>query len=242
MRYCKGPIPLYFQLYLNLKKEITTGDRVPGSRIPSIEELNQQTGISHGMVRKAFDLLEMEGLIIKKARIGAIVQDSPKRILWAPSSSIQEIRDRFFVEDVKPISAEWISAPNRVMSVLTDKENVLSDNKIFKLHFLLISKEDNRRRNLSDLFLPAWRYEEVSADELRRDPIKTVVNSLMIVRMRQIVRPWYCDSYSARHLLLPEGTPIFHRTLIPYLADGRPLGVFEQLATVYAFERDIDIH
>jgi GntR family transcriptional regulator len=242
MRYIKGPIPLYFQLYLKLKQEITMGDRLPGSRIPSIQELNQESGISHGMVRKALDLLEMEGLIVKKARIGTIVQDSPRRVLWIPTSSLQDIRDRFFVENVLPISADWVDTPNRVLAVLTNRENVLKNNRIYKLHFLLVSKEDDRRRNLSDLFLPAWRYDEVSPDDLRREPIITVSNNLNIVKMRQIVRPWFCDSYASQHLLIPEGTPIFHRTLIPYLADGRPLAVFEQLATVYAFERDIDIN
>jgi GntR family transcriptional regulator len=241
MLYKKGPIPLYFQIYLRIKQEITTGDRPPGSPIPTLKELVEQTGISQGMIRKAFELLEMEGLIFKKPRTGTFVRESTKQVLWVPASSLMEIRERLLFDKVIHLSDGWEDAPNRVIDIFKTQDNVLKDGCIFKSHFLLISKEDDRRRNLSNLFVPLWRYNEVSLEGLRESPLKTVVNDRKIIKIRQIIRPWFCDSIASEHLKLPEGTPIFHRTLISFLADGRLLGVLEQLPTVYALERDIDI-
>lgn len=241
MIYSRGNIPLYFQLYLQLKQEIMIGDRPPGSGIPSIDELNRQTDISHGMIRKAMGMLEKDGLISRKTRVGTIVKESPNRTLWVPSSSINEIRDRMIYDKVISLSAGWVDVPNHVNTVFQNLEGVLKKNQIYQLHFLLISKEDERRRNLSTLFVPAWRYKEVSNTNLHKGPINCVVSNLKIVKIKQILRPWFCDIETSRHLEVPQGSPIFHRTLIAYLAEGKPLAMLEQLATVYAFERDINV-
>ena len=241
MIYSRGHIPLYFQLYLQLKQEIMIGDRPSGSGIPSIDELNRQTDISHGMIRKAMGMLEKEGLVSRKTRVGTVVKESPNRTLWVPSSSINEIRDRMIYDKVIPLSTGWVDVPNHVNTVFQNIQGVLKKNQIYQLHFLLISKEDERRRNLSTLFIPYWRYKEVEKAKLHKFPINTVVNDLNLVKIKQIIRPWFCDTEASKHLEIPEGTPIFHRTLIAYLAKGKPLAMLEQLATVYAFERDIDI-
>jgi GntR family transcriptional regulator len=226
---------------LQLKQEITIGDRPPGSTLPSIDELNKQTDISHGMIRKAMGMLEEEGLVFRKTRVGTIVKESPNRILWVPSSSIKEIRDRMMSDKVVPLSAGWVDVPNHVYIVFQNHESAFKKKQIYQLHFLLIAKEDERRRNLTTLFVPAWRYKEVEKTKMHKLPINTVVNDLNLVKIKQIIRPWFCDSEASKHLAIPEGTPIFHRTLIAFLADGRPLGMLEQMATVYALERDIDI-
>ena len=241
MIYSKGNLPLYFQLYLQLKQKIMIGDTPPGSGLPSIDELNKQTSISHGMIRKAIGMLEKEGLVTRKQRVGTLVKENPKRTLWSPTSSIDDIRGRMIYDKVLPLSAGWVDVPNRINDVFQNDENVLKNNQIYKLHFLLESKEDQRRRNLSTLFVPAWRYKEVSKTKLDKYPINCVVSNLNVVKIKQIVRPWFCDTEASRHLEIPEGSPIFHRTLIAYLAEGKPLAMLEQLATVYAFERDIDI-
>lgn len=241
MPYTKGPIPLYFQFYLKLKRKIITGDLTPGAAIPTLQDLVEQTGISHGMIRKALELLENEGLIARKPRIGTVVRESGKQILWVPSSSLTVIRQQLLVETSQFISAEWVEPPNRAMKFFVGQEDVLRDGRIYKLHFLLIWKEDSRRRNLSTLFVPYWRYKQLKLADLKKKPLRTVVNNQNIVKIKQIIQPWFCDSYASDHIKMPEGTPIFHRTLVPYLKGETAFAVLEQLTTVSALERDIDI-
>ncbi len=218
------------------------GDRPPGSGLPSIDELSKQTSISHGMIRKAMGMLEKEGLISRKTRVGTIVKESPNRDLWVPSSAIREIQDRLLSEKVLPLSSGWVDIPNHINAVFQNHENVLNKNRIYQLHFVLISKTDDRRRSLNNLFVPAWRYKQVAKTKLHKSPIKTVVADLTLVKIKQIIRPWFCDAAASKHLEIPKGSPIFHRTLIAFLADNKPLAIQEQLTTIYAFERDIDIN
>ena len=240
MPYAKGPFPLYFQFYLNLKRKIITGDLLPGTTIPTLYDLAEQTGISHGMIRKALAMLEKEGLIVRKPRLGTVVRESGKQNLWVPSSSLTIMQQQLLVEKTQFITAEWIEPPNRFMKFFGDQEDVLMDGRIYKLHFLLIWKEDQRRRNLSTIFIPHWRYKQLSLADLKRAPIRTVIDNLNIIKIKQIIHPWICDGYASDYLQLPVGTPIFHRTLIPYLEETA-FAVLEQLTTVSALERDISV-
>lgn len=241
MPYAKGHIPLYFQFYLKLKRKIITGDLKPGAVIPALYDLVEQTGISHGMIRKALELLENERLITRTPRIGTVVKESDKQILWVPSSSLTLIRQQLLVETAQFITADWVEPPNRVMKFFADQEEVLKKDRIYKLHFLLIWKDDQRRRNLSTLFVPYWRYKQLRLTDLKKEPLRTVVNNLDISKIKQIIQPWFCDNYTSEFLQLPEGMPIFHRTLIPFLKGETAFAVLEQLSTVSALERDIDI-
>ncbi len=241
MPYAKGPLPLYFQFYLNLKRKIITGDLLPGTTIPTLYELAEQTGISHGMIRKALEMLETEGLIVRKPRLGTIVRESGKQTLWVPSSSLTLMRQQLLVEDTQAISQEWGEPRNRFMKFFSGQEEVLKDGRIYKLHFLLIWKDDQHRRNLSTLFVPHWHYKQLNLADLKKEPIRTVMDHLNITKIKQIVYPWICDSYASDYLQLPIGTPIFHRTLIPYREDETAFAVLEQLSTVSALERDISV-
>lgn len=241
MTYSRGNIPLYFQFYLQLKQSIIIGEHPPGSVLPNLDELNKQTGISHGMIRKAMALLEKEGLIVRKQRIGTVIKKNVNRSLWQPVSSRQDIQERYLNEKVILLSAGWVDAPNHVRVVFSNDDNALRKNQIYMLHFLLISKVEEQRRSLSTLYVPAWRYKETSKAKLSKSPLQTVIDNLNLVNIKQIIRPWFCDHEASKYLEIPEGIPIFHRTLIAFLDDGRPLGVLEQLTNVYALERDMDI-
>jgi GntR family transcriptional regulator len=235
----KGNIPLYFQFYLQLKQEIISGDRPPGSPIPTLNELAEQTGISHGMIRRALELLELEALIIKKPRTGTVVRESPQKALWVPSPSMTEIRERLMRGKIRVLLSGFIDPPNRVMAHFNAREAVLRNGRIYLSHFLLISSDDERRRDLVNLFLPFWRYKQVSAEKLRSAPLLTVAADVQLKEIRQITRPWFCDHYASEYLQVPDGTPILHRTIIAYLADESPLAILELLTNINAMERRI---
>ena len=92
MEFKEGNIPLYFQFYLKIKNDILLGEIEPGSRMPNIEGLHDQYGVSHATVRRALALLEKEGLIIKKRGLGIIVRDQVDLPIWNPNS-LHDITD-----------------------------------------------------------------------------------------------------------------------------------------------------
>ena len=241
MKFKKGNIPLYFQFYLHLKQEIVSGDRPPGSPIATLNELSDQTGISHGMIRKALELLEKDELIVKNPRRGTFVRESNQKALWVPTASLAEIREELLVKKVIPLSSKFIAPPNRVLSHFGEQGDVLHHGQIYQSHFILISRDDARRIDLAYLFTPFWRYNTVSTYELKRSPILTVAADTKIKQIKQITRPWFCDHYSAGHLQIPDGTPILHRTVVTYLSNSETLCVLELLTNINALERKIEI-
>jgi len=62
-------IPLYLQIYENIRRAILKGQIVTGVRLPSTRDLACSLGISRNTVRAAFDQLFAEGYI--EGKVGA---------------------------------------------------------------------------------------------------------------------------------------------------------------------------
>lgn len=71
------PVPLYHQIYLQLRQEIATGERAVGSRLPTEQELSDGFGVSRITARRALDELANAGLVARKQRVGTIVTFRP---------------------------------------------------------------------------------------------------------------------------------------------------------------------
>ncbi|MDH6136325.1 DNA-binding GntR family transcriptional regulator [Kitasatospora sp. MAA4] len=69
--------PAYLRLADALRAEILSGQRPPGSRVPSIAELHREYGISEQPVRQALRVLTAEGLIEGRPGSGTYVRERP---------------------------------------------------------------------------------------------------------------------------------------------------------------------
>ena len=69
----KSPIPYYYQLQELLKQEIEEGRWLPGELLPSESEMEGALGISRPVVRKALDILEGDGQIMRIKGKGSLV-------------------------------------------------------------------------------------------------------------------------------------------------------------------------
>ena len=57
-------VPLYRQIAKLLRDDIEAGTYPPGSTIPSVKSIEQDTGCTHVTVRKGIGLLVDEGLVV----------------------------------------------------------------------------------------------------------------------------------------------------------------------------------
>lgn len=69
--------PLYHQIFLQLREEITSGERPLGSRMPTEQELVEQFSVSRITARRALDELAENGLVERKRRVGTTVVFTP---------------------------------------------------------------------------------------------------------------------------------------------------------------------
>ncbi|MBN8814297.1 MAG: GntR family transcriptional regulator [Sphingomonas sp.] len=76
-------VPLYHQIFLQLREEITSGERAFGSRMPTEQELSAQFGVSRITARRALDELAENHLVARKRRVGTTV------VFRSPAKPIQ---------------------------------------------------------------------------------------------------------------------------------------------------------
>jgi DNA-binding GntR family transcriptional regulator len=70
-----GPIPLYYQIANRLREAIESGELTAGARIENEQTLVEQLGISRPTIRRAFQELVDEGLLVRQRGIGTQVVD-----------------------------------------------------------------------------------------------------------------------------------------------------------------------
>lgn len=81
----RSPIPFYYQLQEILKEEIERGAWRPGELLPSEAELERRFGVSRTVIRKALDVLQSDGQIIRVKGKGSIVAEPKFR--WEATAS-----------------------------------------------------------------------------------------------------------------------------------------------------------
>jgi GntR family transcriptional regulator len=89
-----SPVPFYFQLAELLEEEIVSGRWLPGSRVPSENELCSRYRLSRTTIRQALARLEQEGLVSREKGRGTFVSDSRPRS-WLIQSTEGFFHDEF---------------------------------------------------------------------------------------------------------------------------------------------------
>lgn len=77
-------VPLYHQIYLQLRDEITSGQRPYGALVPTEQNLAESLGVSRITARRALDELAQNKLVERRRRIGTrVIFQSPTRPIEA---------------------------------------------------------------------------------------------------------------------------------------------------------------
>ena len=71
-----SPVPLYYQLYTILLKDINDGVFKPGDMLPTEVALMQQYSVSRATVRQAMQVLVQKGYVTREKSKGTFVKDS----------------------------------------------------------------------------------------------------------------------------------------------------------------------
>lgn len=90
--------PIYEQIVREVEKLITLGALTPGSQIPSVRSLAYDLGINPNTVKKAYDILEENGLIISKSTKGTFISDN--------TSKAKELKIEELINKINEITKE----------------------------------------------------------------------------------------------------------------------------------------
>ena len=74
----EGETPIYDQIRQELAGRIRAGSLPDGTRLPTVRELSEQLHVAEGTVKRAYDELERDGLLIKTPGRGSFVCYRPE--------------------------------------------------------------------------------------------------------------------------------------------------------------------
>lgn len=95
MLYANSPVPLYKQLYSQLRDAIEGGEFETGRRLPSERQLAAEYGVSRLTTRRALDLLQQNGYVRAYRGRGSFVAHSPHTALEpVPAQGFREATRR----------------------------------------------------------------------------------------------------------------------------------------------------
>ncbi|MDR3123144.1 MAG: GntR family transcriptional regulator [Treponema sp.] len=83
--------PLYQQLVEQFTRDIALGKLLPGYQLPTVRELANESGISQGTIKHAYDILEQSGLIRKTRGSGTFVYSDRVEQSGAKAKAMQAI-------------------------------------------------------------------------------------------------------------------------------------------------------
>ena len=99
-------IPIYEQLVSRVKAGIVSGELTPGSVLPSVRSLAAELAISALTVKKAYDRLEEEGVIVTVHGKGSFVADNNGTLI---AETRQRETEALFAEAIERARASGMS-------------------------------------------------------------------------------------------------------------------------------------
>ena len=88
-------IPIYAQLMSRIKHDIISGVMAPGSRLPSVRELAEQTSVNPNTVQRAYQELEREGISETRRGTGSFVCETDGLVDRLRAEMAENLLDTF---------------------------------------------------------------------------------------------------------------------------------------------------
>ena len=82
--------PIYMQIMDEIKREIVSGERKPGSKVETVRDMAQSMGVNPNTVQRAFAQLEREGLMFTERTSGRYITADTKLIGTIKEESIMQ--------------------------------------------------------------------------------------------------------------------------------------------------------
>ena len=105
-------VPYYFQIVTLLRRKIEEGELPAGLKLPNELELAKRFGVSRVPVRRAFSMLEADGLLVRQRGRGTFVAEDPPTPNFAVFSGlIEDYVSTGMKGTLRLLSMEKIPAP-----------------------------------------------------------------------------------------------------------------------------------
>jgi GntR family transcriptional regulator len=214
-------VPLYVQISENLLDKIESGELTPGDRLPSERELSETFGVNRLTLRRAFRVLEDQGLLIRRRGSGTYVAE-PK-IEWRAGQLIpftQGAQRRGYVPGADVVLFEQ----RPVEASIARELHLATGAAVYYVHRLRSISEEPVL--LERFTMPAARFPYLELHDLTHRSLYEVMETeygVSVSRARQSLEPVVANEYEAELLHVRPGAPLMLERRVAMDKQGQPV-------------------
>ena len=226
-----SPIPLYHQVYLDLRQMIQREIILPGEMLPPEMDICQAYGVGRQTVRQAIARLVDEDLVERFAGRGTFVREQ--------LNHIQFFLDRSFSQQMRELgrtpNSRLLSQQAGTVAIDTPTLQAYQGQPCLTLERLRLGDSEPICHQTSTILNERCPGIE-EQDFANRSLYETLATryQLAINRIDHVVRAVAADEYRAELLEVQEGTPLLFVGTTAYLDDGE---LIEYSASYYRADR-----
>ncbi len=212
--------PLYVQVKEHLLTRIVEGYWLPGSLLPSENQLAAELGVSQGTVRKALDEMTAEKVVVRRQGRGTFVSEHTQE---------QALFHFFRLADTEGIS------PAPSSQVISVKEREPTPGEVSKLqlkegeavtHILRVRSLADHPVVLEDVVVSCADFPDIAAKQPLPNTLYTLYQGqygVSILKAKENIVAVAADENDKSLLQVPIGTALLRIERLAFSIDGRPV-------------------
>lgn len=212
--------PLYFQVKEHLIRRIVEGDWLPGSPLPSENQLAIELGVSQGTVRKALDEMTSEKLVVRKQGRGTYVAEHTQE---------QALFHFFRLADsngVAPIpSSEILRVSERAASATeASKLGLAADDRITEI--VRVRRMAGDPVVLEEIILSCVDFPNITQHQPLPNTLYTLYQSrygFSVLKAKESIKAVAATAEDEDLLGVAPGAALLQIERLAYSIDGRPI-------------------
>ncbi|MFP3122089.1 GntR family transcriptional regulator [Ectobacillus funiculus] len=217
-----SPLPIYYQLEEQIKKQIESGELQPGDMLPSEREYAELINVSRMTVRQAMNNLVDGGYLYRQKGRGTFVAEKKvEQELGSLTSFTEDMKARGLVPSSKLLSFEIIPAPEKIANQLQIKEYA----PVYEIKRIRLA--DQVPMALETVYISANLIKGLTEEKVNHSLYQYIEEQLhlKIGHATQSVEASIASEIEGKHLNIRKGSPLLLLQRKTYLGDGTTLEV-----------------
>ncbi|MFP3511900.1 GntR family transcriptional regulator [Peribacillus sp. SIMBA_075] len=226
-----SPLPIYFQIEEQIKRQIENGEFQAHDALPSEREYAEQFGISRMTVRQAINNLVNDGYLYRQKGRGTFVADKKlEQQLNGLTSFTEDMKARGLNPSSKLLSFEIIPANKKIASEL----HISLHAPVYEIKRIRLA--DDVPMALETVYMSANLIKGLTEEIINLSLYQYVENyiKLKIDYASQTLESAIASELEVTHLAIPKDSPILFIQRNTFLIDGTPL---EYVKSAYRADR-----
>ena len=217
-----SPLPLYYQLEEQIKKQIDSDELKPHDALPSEREYAELFQISRMTVRQAINNLVSDSYLYRQKGRGTFVAEKKlEQELVGLTSFTEDMKSRGMVPSSKLLNFEMIPATEKIASQLAIPKYA----PVYEIKRIRIA--DQVPMALESVYISANLIKGLTEDIVTHSLYQYIEEKLhlKIGQATQTIESSIATEFETQHLNIPKDVPILVIQRNTYLEDQTPLEI-----------------